>query len=181
MIILSIDPGLVNMGVCLFDSDNFKILYANKISLSANQKVFKKEGEHSLVDKILYLFTESAFKKYFEKAEIVIIEQQMKRTMLLVQYIMKTHCQTIKKECKIISPRSVKAKYKIGKNARKGTGAAVRGKKSNHSANKKMAIHFAKQMFPTFMSTVSVQKEDDIADAVLQAAYYTTYILKAKK
>lgn len=180
MLILSIDPGLVNMGVCVFDTEQYKIVYANKVSLSPTQKVFKKEGEHTLVDKIYYLFLECKdFKHHFENADIVLIEQQMKRTMLLVQYVMGSICKSLHKEYKFITPRSIKTMFKTGKTARKGTSSAVRGKKNNHAANKKMAIAHAEKMFPAFMRTVSAHKKDDISDAVLQAAWYTNkYIIK---
>lgn len=173
-LVFSIDPGLTSVGVCLFDARENKVLYADKLSLAPSLKDFKKSGEHTIVQRVykLFFYEESPIKKYVDAAGTILIEIQMKRTFLLIQYVIGALAFAEDKKYVFISPRSIKKLFGIGKNARSGTIKAVEGEKKNHSANKKAAIIKATELFPAFMASVSASKKDDISDAILQACWY---------
>lgn len=174
MLIFSIDPGLVNVGACLYDSTESKIVWADKVQLTPRMKDLKTEAE--IIPRVYKLFFMGELWEMIKSADVVLIEQQMKKKFLLIQYVIGALCFERNIDYKFVSPRSVKVHFKSGKASRKKEGKSVRGAKNNHAANKKAAIKLATALFPEFMLRVTATKRDDIADAVLQAKWFVDNI-----
>ena len=180
MLVFSIDPGLVNLGVCFYDAVDNNVLYADKVQLTAKMKDLKTESE--IIPRVYKVFFTGKLWDMIKDADIVLIEQQMKKKFFLVQYVLGAICFEKHIAYEFISPRSIKSHFQSGKVSRKGTSAAVRGKKSNHAANKKQAVALALELFPKFMGRVTSKKRDDVADALLQAKWYAdTKVNKVRK
>jgi len=180
MLIFSIDPGIVNIGACLFDTSDNKVIWADKVQLCAKMKDMKTESE--IIPRVYKVFFTDKIFEMIQAADIVLIEQQMKKKFFLIQYVLGAICFEKGIDYKFASPRSVKTYFKSGKTSRKKTGTSVRGSNSNHAANKKTAIELATKLFPSFMLRVNVKKRDDVADAILQAKWYCDkYIIKKSK
>jgi len=169
-LVFSIDPGLVNVGVCLYNATQDTIVYANKVQLTPSMKEMKTEAE--IIPRVYKLFFQGPLKEMIDKASIVLVEKQMKRKFYLVQYVIGAVCFHEAKEYRFVCPRSVKTHFKSGKLSRKISGTSVKGSKKNHTENKKTAVELATKLFPAFMQKVTAAKRDDVADAVLQAKWY---------
>lgn len=172
--IFSIDPGIVNVGVACYNGVTGDILFANKLTLASSLKVMNNEAE--IIPRVYKLFFDnknSPYKKMIDNSRIVLIENQMKRKMLLVQHVIGALCFAYNINYEFVAPQSIKAHFKTGARARAEKGIVLKGNKTNHKANKKIGIAKAKELFPEYMSKVSASKQDDIADALLQAVWYS--------
>lgn len=167
--VLSIDVGIVNVGCALMNAKTGEIGFANRITLAPSMKAMAKEAE--ITPRVYKLFFKE-FRPLVDKAALVIVEQQMKTKCKLIQYSIGAICMAIDKPYRYIGPRSIKAFYGTGKTSRKGTGSAVKGTKNNHAANKKAAIALAMKKWPRIMSKIDKKKQDDVADALLQASWF---------
>jgi hypothetical protein len=172
-LVFSIDPGIVNIGVTFYDYSDGAVLFADKLMLAPSIKSLN--GESELIPRIFKLFfddVKSKYKKMINMSRIVLIENQMKRKILLVQHIIGAMCFTGNIDYKMVAPQLIKSHFNTGSYARRKVGKAVKGKKNNHGANKKMAIAKAMELHPVLFVKCSVSKRDDIADALLQAIWY---------
>lgn len=149
MRVLSIDPGLKNIG--------FAYIVDGKLARfgvwNAVKSVKKKDAKNYplLVRRFCRL-------KMFRDADVVVVERQMSQKMRCIStsFICFAWPRGV-----LVSPRSVKVHHNISmRNYRKNKAASV-------------------QLAPTYMSVSSRQtfrnlthKRDDIADAVLQGFYY---------
>lgn len=167
--ILSVDPGIVNVGCALVNAKTGAVGFVNRLTLAPSLKAMSKESE--ITPRVFKLFLQE-YRSLVDRAAIVLIEQQMKTKMKLIQYSLGAFCMAINKPYRYVGPKSIKAFYNTGKFSRKGTGEAVRGKKNNHAANKKAAIRLALQKWPAVMAKIDKKKQDDAADALLQAAWF---------
>ena len=157
MIILSIDPGLVNMGVAIFDTLKNKFLFVDKVSLANRESDLKGEEE------LLYrcwkaLFSDSRIQSYIKQIDVVLVEHQMKRRYVIVKYILITISFMLKKEIHVLSPTIVKTMF--------GTS------RGEYLANKNAAIQMATFLWSGILNKVSKAKQDDVSDAMLQAYYW---------
>ena len=168
--VFSIDPGIVNLGVCCYDKHSKKIEYANCERLADK---IKNISEHEVLRLVHQRFFGSChISKMLAGSSMVLIEIQMKRKFLLVQHAIGAYCIERGYAHKFVSPRSVKVHFDIGKSARDRSGAGVRGKSNNYAANKKQDILVAESLHPSFMRSLPQGKKDDVADAILQARYF---------
>lgn len=173
MIILSIDVGVVNMGLCLFDSDRCEIIRATSVGLVEKRSEIKSDIEY--IQRIRYLFQHSECgKQYFDPAEVVIIERQMKREMIIIQHIIATISEVIgKRHVEFITPLSVKRWFRKFVNVHDEKKRVKSGRRGvNHKLNKKESIYAFSVLFPEY-NTSDTKKKDDIADASLQAMYWS--------
>lgn len=168
--VLSVDPGIVNVGVALVNAKTGAVGFVNRLTLAPSMKAMAKESE--ITPRVFKLFLQE-YRPLLDRAAIVLIEQQMKTKMKLIQYTLGALCMAINKPYRYIGPKSIKAFYNTGKFSRKGTGDAVRGNKSNHAANKKAAIKLAFSKWPAIMAKIDKNKQDDAADALLQASWFS--------
>lgn len=161
--IFSIDPGIVNIGVACYNGTTKEILFANKLSIAPSLKAMASDGEY--IPRIYKLFFDekSPYRKMINNSKVVLIENQMTARIKIVQHVIGALCFEKGMEYEFVAPQSIKAHFKIGSRARLTKGIRIKGKKKNHGANKKMGIVKAKELFPKYMSELSVSKQDDVA------------------
>ena len=166
MIVLSIDVGIVNIGVALLQkkTNKIRVLFADKFSIVKKAKDLK---ETSVTDKIFELFFIEN-KRLVSMCDFAVIEVQMKPKYKILQYSLGAFFKAFNTPCFYVSPRKIKTFYKFGKSNRK---TAVKGKAKNHSANKREAVAIAYKHFPEIMSALDIKKQDDVADALLQGQF----------
>ncbi len=167
MIVLSIDPGLVNVGVCVFDTNKNKILFADKLHIASSLKEHKKSGETALVSRVndTFFSKKSLIKEHLKDIEVCLIETQMKTLYKMISQVISAFCFSKKITVFHVSPRSVKRHFK--------TSSGLKTSSKAHGKNKKLAIKKAELLFPKFMSKIkNTKKKDDISDALLQAKYF---------
>lgn len=171
--IFSIDPGIVNIGAACYNGKTKEILFANKLTLAPSLKAMENEAE--IIPRVYKLFFDdvnSPYKKMIDNSKIVLIENQMKRKMLLIQHVIGAICFEKNIKYEFVAPQCIKTHFGTGSRTRAKSGVILKGKKTNHKANKKMGIAKANELFPEYMKNVSITKQDDIADALLQALWY---------
>jgi hypothetical protein len=167
-VILSIDVGIVNLGLCLYEMDDTggRVLYAIRESFAEKRKDIRNDLE----------LTETVYKKIMvdplhmliKKANVVIIERQMKREMIIIQHVIAALCMSMGKPVEFIAPQCVKRWFRKASLPRQ-----------SHRENKRESIHVFTSMYPQI--SVDGKKKDDIADAVLQAAFWCDRSKQKKK
>lgn len=171
--IFSIDPGIVNMGAACYNGVTSDILFADKLTLAPSLKSLDNEAE--IIPRVYKLFFDdinSPYKKMIDNSKIVLIENQMRRKMIIIQHVIGAICFEKNIKYEFVAPQCIKTYFNTGKKARANKGVVIKGKKKNHGANKKMGISKAEELFPKYMAKLSVSKQDDVADALLQALWY---------
>ena len=171
--VVSIDVGIVNLGFCCYDYSTGEVLFAERLTLAPSLKALKSDSE--IIPRVFKLFFDddnSPYKKMINSSRIVLIENQMKARMKIIQHVIGALCFAANVDYKMVAPQSIKAHFNIGSYARKKAGKSVKGKKNNHRENKKMGIAMAEKMHPQLFAKCSQSKKDDIADALLQAVWY---------
>jgi hypothetical protein len=172
-IVFSIDPGIVNVGVCCYDYGTGEVLFADKLTLAPSLKALTNDAEITVrVFKLFFDDKNSPYKKMINSSKMVLIENQMKARMKIIQHVIGAFCFAGNIDYKMVAPQSIKAHFNTGSYARKKAGTEVKGKKNNHRENKKMGIAMAEKLHPQLFSKCSQAKKDDIADALLQAIWY---------
>lgn len=171
--IFSIDPGIVNIGAACYNGKTGEILFANKLAIAPSLKAMANDAEY--VPRIFKLFfsKESPYRKMMNHSKIVLIEIQMKARIKIVQHVIAALCFNNNINYEFVAPQLIKNHFNTGAKARAKQGVVLKGKKTNHGANKKMGIEKAKELFPDFMKKLSASKQDDVADALLQAVWYS--------
>lgn len=170
--IFSIDVGIVNMGVALLNGVTKEIIFADKVSLASRLKEIKSDSELLPRIKTCFFKEGSKMNKMVQESDVVLIECQMKRKMIIIQHIIATICSERGKMFYFVNPSCIKRHFGTGFHARRQKGVVVKGKKTNHKLNKKSAITMASSLYPTFMKSLTVSKRDDVADALLQARWF---------
>jgi hypothetical protein len=174
-ILVSIDPGLVNLGFCVLEIGSERVVQARRIVLFETQKCFKRAGEQSIIQSLyLNLFVPNA--KHFRAAKIVLVERQMKRTFIIIQYCIAMFCRENGIPFMFVDPKVVKRALNTStiKTTRKGkaTNPTIGKSRGNYRLNKKKATALAKKLYPELFSD-TVEKQDDIADSILQGVWYS--------
>ena len=158
MLIGSLDIGIRNIGFCVYDTETDSVKHVEIIDLlyMPNTKKRLPFGDQSVV----FLVRRAIEKRQalFDQCDVVGIEKQMTRRMVLIQLAFEC---LLDHQCIVlqISPRSVKTMF--------GTSRGV------HKKNKEAAIL---QLYAILDDTgkekiSQYRKKDDIADAILQAMY----------
>lgn len=155
MLILSIDPGLKNLGWALYDTTNQSFKSFGRYNLVKDQPKDKKTKYSYLVKSFI-----DASKDVFEAADVIAIEIQMVAKFKVIATAFQ--CFFWEKAV-LVSPRSVRCYFKISM--------------GNYSKNKKASVNIIpsldipasnKERFKQF----DKQKRDDVADAILIALYW---------
>jgi hypothetical protein len=160
MKIIGIDVGLVNLAFCVYDT-TLNTVNVDKISLlySAVENKRYKYSESTLVFLIKNFIVEHEI--VFKDADIVVIEHQMKRNMLIIQYSIASFLLACSIKVRFIHPRQVRLFYHISKN--------------NYVKNKQASIDLLpKILSKTQLKSANIerfQKKDDVCEAVILALY----------
>ncbi|GBG28601.1 Hypothetical Protein FCC1311_048222 [Hondaea fermentalgiana] len=186
MIVLSVDPGVVNIGVCVMDTDARRVLYADRLCFA---KRMRDVPEGKMVERIEELFFHPSSRapglgKHLPRVQVVLIEQQMKRRFLIFQHALAAFARAKGLKYQFVSPTSVKRHFKIAHHAspaKKGKTRKVvtaEQKLLNYEANKRGAVEVLRAQFPEAVERARMAmgsarvKVDDLADAVLMAAWF---------
>jgi Holliday junction resolvasome RuvABC endonuclease subunit len=154
MIILSIDPGLKNLGWAVYDTDAGSFKSFGRYNLLKDQPKEKHTKYTYLVKSFI-----DASKQVFASADLVCIEIQMSAKFKVIAAAFE--CFMWGKSI-MVSPRSVRCHFKISM--------------GNYAKNKKASVEIVpslpistlnKQWFERF----DLNKRDDIADAILLALF----------
>jgi hypothetical protein len=168
MHVLSIDVGVVNLGVCLYDVEKGAIVHADATQLAGSMREIAGELDYVLRLVEMCSNPTSVLGSMLARADVVIVERQMKRNMLIIQHVLAAIGMMRGKRVEFVSPQSVKVWF------RKRLGIAVGPRSSAlcyHRVNKMEAKEVFSVMFPAF--ELPVGKCDDVADATLQAAFWS--------
>ena len=155
-----IDPGLRNFAICIVKDEPFEIVYLERVNL------FDVDGHVVRLDpKLTTHFCNKYFQLHedvFRNVGVTVVENQMQRSMLAVQYSIETLFQRYGSAISI-HPSTVKAYF--------GT------RKNEYAANKRAAIERCQSLLSgvnlkRFNDYIADQpKADDVADALLLAIY----------
>jgi hypothetical protein len=153
---VSIDIGIKNCGLCVFDFISGKVVLWKNVPLCPG-KYFPSNN----VEYVRKFVEDHA--EYFHSAAKVIIERQMRCNMRIIEGILQTMFYD---RALIINAKSVKAHYNISTN--------------NYKNNKKRAVLWAKEYAETnptvfkdgVLRSFTGGKQDDMADALLMLMYY---------
>jgi hypothetical protein len=157
-LIVAIDVGIKNLGLCVFDFCSSKVVHWDCVSLVPN-------GRYIPANNVEYVrkFIER-YNHYFTCAQKVLIERQIRCNMRIVEAILQT---MFYERCIVISARSVKVHYDLST--------------KNYRANKQKAVAWAGQFIranpQAFEATCTNnwserRKQDDLADSLLLVMYY---------
>ena len=112
VVIISIDPGYVNLGFCVLDTSSGK-MFAERASLLETKNGKRYKFEENIVVHLCAEFINDR-SQFFEIADIITIEQQMVRKFLIIQYCLMS-LLFVRKPVMAVSPRSVRAYFDISK------------------------------------------------------------------
>lgn len=157
MIVTSIDIGTVNMGIATLEND--KIIFADCIEIHPVGRGKGKMKESEYIPKLKSkLFDNKNIFNLFKKSDIVLVENQMLRVFLLLQFALCGMLSGKNINFKIIRPHDVKRHFDSG------TG--------DHSNNKETAKQLVRTLYPSFLDSLNANKHDDISDCILMCLYW---------
>lgn len=155
--IVSIDVGVQNLGICVWDFVTSQIVYLSNASIV--------QGRYAPKDNVHYVrcFIER-FQKYFDNAKVVLIERQMRVNMRIIESVIQAlHYE----KCIVVSPRLIKMHYDLSTKTYRG----------NKIRAIEWATEFATNNPEAFAAGVTkeyslAKKKDDMADALIMVLYY---------
>jgi|32_taG_2_1085360.scaffolds.fasta_scaffold33569_3 hypothetical protein len=154
MIVGSLDIGIRNIGFCVYDSGTKRVLHLRLLNLIYEKGVKMCDGN------VVYLVRRAidSAKELFAMCDVVCIEKQLTRKMILIQIAFEA---LLDRDTAVlqVSARSIKCMF--------GTGTG------KHKSNKKVAIQKVYRIVDrrTQLLIDAFPKKDDVCDAILQAIY----------
>jgi hypothetical protein len=156
--VVSIDVGVKNLGICVFDFSSSKFVCWKNCSLVNSGRYMPSEN----VKYIRAFIKEHA--QYLDNSVAVLIERQMRCNMRIIESVLHALYYD---NCIIIQPRAVKMHYDLGtKNYRHNKEKAVNWVKEFVRANRSAFTATTVQAFE------KATKKDDFADALIMVLYY---------
>jgi hypothetical protein len=162
MIIIGIDVGLVNLALCSFNNVTKKIEHCDKVSLlqPKGKNVRYKYCESNIPHLVNEFICDH--RTVFEKADMVVIEYQMKRNMLMIMNSICSFLLAFNIKARFVQPRDVRKFFNISTN--------------NYAKNKQASIKFLpKLLTKNQLKDVNLSrfgsKKDDVCEAVIIAFY----------
>tara|TARA_B100000212_G_C27363719_1_gene529366 strand:- start:404 stop:970 length:567 start_codon:yes stop_codon:yes gene_type:complete len=156
--VISIDVGIKNLGLCVFDFATAKFVFWDNVSLVPN-------GRYLPANNVQYVRAFVAqYEAFFNEAAVVLVERQMRCNMRIVEAVIQT---LYFDKCVVINARSVKAHYNLGT--------------KNYRLNKQRAVEWADMFLannadafaPGVANPFTLRhKKDDLADSLLLITYY---------
>lgn len=157
MYLVAIDVGIKNLGLCIFNFLNNKIILWDCVSLVPDGRYIPSNNVQYVRQFI------KKYSDYFEESTQIIIERQMRCNMRIVEAIIQClyHDRTT-----IISARSVKMHYDL----------STRNYRQNKLKAVAWATQFVQHNYKIFEGSLVAwderKKRDDLADALLLLMYY---------
>lgn len=156
--VISIDVGIKNMGMCVYDAEKEKVVYWNAEALVTG-------GKYAPMRNVEYVYAFiQKHSRYFSQARAVVVERQMRVNMRIIEAVFKAVFYPI---CTVLAPRNVKMHFDLCRN--------------NYRLNKQAAVQwmhaFTKDHANFFDGTLSHTadvhtKQDDLADALVMLVYF---------
>lgn len=163
MLVIALDVGIRNLGMCVYDYDKQVIIFWQNVPLIKNNSYFRP----ILTVRYVREFVER-YKTMFDQAAMVLVEHQMRLNMRIIEAILQT---LFYDKCTVLQPRVVKMHYDLCK--------------LNYQKNKKAVIEWAQKYvddYPQmFLAHIKFdgKKRDDMADSLLMIDYFlSTYDTK---
>lgn len=156
---IAIDVGIKNLGICVFDFCDSRIVHWDNVTLVSN-------GRYQPCKNVQYVrdFVKQ-YEHFFENASHVLVERQMRCNMRIVEAVLQT---MFFERCVIINARCIKLHYGLSmKNYRLNKKRAIEWAKSFVEANDSVA--FAEGVASAFQEQ---KKQDDLADSLLMLCYF---------
>jgi len=157
--LISIDVGIVNLGICVFDFTCAKYVLWDNISLVPNGRYMPAQN----VQYVRNLVTK--YHTYFDNAAQIVVERQMRCNMRIIEAVINAMFYD---RCTVINARSVKLHYGLSM--------------KNYKLNKERAVAWAREFvrnneLTAFLPGTTARfkagsKQDDLADALLLCMYY---------
>lgn len=166
MIIVSIDVGLCNVGFAVYDHQRRKFIHVARLAIVSKLKNLTNHDE-IIPRAFKNIFAHPKYGYIFRKADVVLIERQMKTIQKIIQNIIATICFMQKIKYHIVSPVSVKTMFNT----------VCR----DHEYNKQAAIKTVRALEPDVFNSLEKGKVDDICDAMLQALWWSNLTRGVKK
>ena len=168
MFVASIDVGTRNLALAVYSSDTHSVVHMEIINLSHTSRGIVRMHDQSLVHLVRKMVMDR--KALFERCTIVAIEKQMRRQMIAIQFVLEAILTPMVQYVVQIPPQNVKRWI--------GTGC-----RKSHAKNKKAAIKKLKELLdPAGLEQLKrFKKQDDVADASLQAMYAHSNMKKVLK
>lgn len=161
-LVVAIDVGIKNLGICVYDFVASKIVYWDNVSLVPNGRYVPALNVQYVRD---FVFRHHDL---FAHAAVVVIERQMRCNMRIIESVL--HSMFFEK-CIVVNARCVKLHYNLGTR--------------NYRANKAKAVEFAQEFVETNPGSFTTahersvadrflkgSKQDDLADALIMCLYY---------
>lgn len=156
--VISIDVGIKNLGMCVFDLIQGQVVYWK------NESLVPDGGKYCPMNNVQYVrdfITKHS--AYFGSCGQLVIERQMRCNMRIVEALLHSMFWD---RCVVISAHSVKKHYDLSTN--------------NYRGNKLRAVEFVTaflQRNPTVFaegvaSAMNAKKADDLADSLLLVLFY---------
>ena len=159
MLLGSVDVGIANVGFCVYDTDRRSVVHLERFDL-------RRDVDGATVpfsDKAAVFLVHRALvrrRAWFARCAAVMIEKQMMRRMIIIQYVFEALLGSWTTVLQV-DPRAVK----------RFVGTGCRG---SHAKNKRAAIAKAHAVMDAAGRACLASfgaKQDDVADAFLQALY----------
>lgn len=156
--IISVDVGIKNLGICVYDLVQHQICFWDTVALTPDGRYFPYNNVsyvHKFVDR---------YYEYFTQADRVLIERQMRCNMRIIEAVLHSLFYA---KCLVISARDVKQHFNI----------CMRNYKLNKQKAVEWALAFVERSPDAFAPDVlavwqSRKKRDDLADSLLLLMYY---------
>ena len=166
--IISIDVGIRNLGICVFDCASDSVCYWNSESIVASGRYMPSrnvEYVHAFV---------ACHARFFDNAKCVLVERQMRCNMRIIESVMHSMHYDC---CVVLAPRHVKVHFGLSRNNyRLNKQAAVQWMQDFVASSPKA---FAEGVAETALKN-HASKQDDLADALLMVMYFI-YTYETKK
>lgn len=162
---ISIDVGLRNLGMCVFDFTVSKFVFWDNCALVS--------GRYTPSQNVRYIreFIKR-YEHFFSECVYLIVERQMRCNMRIIESVLQAMYFD---KCYIIDPKSVKAHYNL----------SLKNYKLNKDRAVEWAVNFVDENARAFHTETPLanfaahKKKDDLADALLLLAYFLdTYSLQ---
>jgi len=157
-LVVAIDVGVKNLGICCFDFLTNQVVHWDNISLVPSGRYIPAQNVHYVHEFV------KRHHHLFDNAIMIVIERQMRCNMRIIEAVLQS---MFVDRCRVISARSVKVHYNIStRNYRANKAKAIDWATEFTSANPGI---FASDVLDNFRKR---SKRDDLSDALLLLMYY---------
>ena len=160
--VVSIDVGIQNLGLCIADISVLpaEVVVWERVRLCSSSKYYPAETVSHVVQFV------QKYKSYFNELAKLIIEQQMRTNMRMVEAALHAlfHANTI-----VLNPRVVKVHYNLSTRNYKTNKLAAVTYVVEHLDDHKLKVYIPHALWCAYLAG---KKQDDLADALIMLLYF---------